>query len=182
MYLASATPRKWVHPSLRSPEILLVFAVPYDLERTQVLPWAFLIGQSHVFRRQAHAMHIHIHMPRMHMRRKLIFSFQSDDTRAKLSASLGPRPLEGLSGGSARRPIGQCTTWITGVQRGRISARPGHTGPLPQAQGYSSVGCSAKLHWSEVHTRKTTSDHDPRRRTDQCNLRTYNNVYENKSH
>ena len=154
MYLASATPRKWVHPSLRSPEILLVFAVPYDLERTQVLPWAFLIGQSHVFRRQAHAMHIHIHMPRMHMRRKLIFSFQSDDTRAKLSASLGPRPLEGLSGGSARRPTGQCTTWITGVQRGRISARPGHTGPLPQAQGYSSVGCSAKLHWSEVHTRK----------------------------
>ena len=113
------------------------FAVPYDLERTQVLPWAFLIGQSHVFRRQAHAMHIHIHMPRMQMRRKLIFSFQSDDTRAKLSASLGPRPLEGLSGGSARRPTGQCTTWITGVQRGRISRRPG---PYPKLKATPRSG------------------------------------------
>ena len=27
--------------------------------------------------------------------------------------------------------------------------------------------------WYEVHTRKTTSDHDPRRRTDQCNLHTH---------
>ena len=35
--------------------------------------------------------------------------------------------------------------------------------------------------WYDVHTRKTTTDHDPRRRTDQCNLHMHVNSNENKS-
>ena len=64
-----------------------------------------------------------------------------------------------------------------GGQRGGIARAPAREGPYPERKATRSP---AKLHWYEVHTRETTSDHDPRR-TGQRNLHTHVMSNENKS-